>query len=85
MNVERLHNVFQILLEANEKHNFVSLLTAVKDTYTQSVATPNQPNAEAFDAALNSLKSAASEFPVGSLSPSRRKILENIGINRIII
>jgi len=79
MNTERLHSLIRLFIEANKKHNFISLLQGVESTYTQSVQSPNPQNAEAFTNARNNLIAAALEFPVGSLSPSRRKLLEAIG------
>ena len=79
MNTERLHSLIRLFIDANKKHNFISLLQAVETTYTQAVQTPSSQNAETFDNARNALLTAASEFPIGSLSPSRRKLLEAIG------
>ena len=79
MNTERLHSLIRLLIEANKKHNFINLLQGVDSAYTQSVQSPNPQNAEAFANARNNLIVAALEFPVGSLSPSRRKLLEAIG------
>jgi len=79
MNTERLHSLIRLLIEANDKHNFINLLQNVETAYTQAVQSPNPENAQAFDYALNALRETALEFPVGSLSPSRRKLLEAIG------
>lgn len=79
MNTERLHSLLRLLIKANNKHNFVDLLQNFENAYTQSVQTPSPENADAFNNALNALRATAHEFPVGSLSPSRRKILEAIG------
>lgn len=79
MNTERLHSLLRLFIEANKRDNFVSLLQGVEASYIQSVQTPNPENAKAFDNAFNALREVALKFPVGSLSPSRRKLLENIG------
>lgn len=79
VNTERLHSLIHLFIEANNKHKFVNLLQNVTNTYTQSVQTPDPQNAQAFGNASNALHQAADEFPVGSLSPSRRKLLEAIG------
>jgi len=79
MNTERLHSLIRLFIEANKKHNFIHLLQGVETTYTQSIQSPSPENAQAFDNARNALREAALEFPIGSLSPSRRKLLEAIG------
>jgi len=79
MNTERLHSLIHLFIEANKKHNFIELLQNVEFTYTQSVQSPSPQNAEAFDSARNALREAAIAFPIGSLSRSRRKLLEAIG------
>ncbi len=79
MNTERLRSLLRLLIEANNKQNFVNLLQDVESAFVQSVQSPDPSNAQAFENALNSLRASANEFPVGSLSHSRRKILEAIG------
>ncbi len=79
MNTERLHSLIRLLIEANNKHNFINLLQNVETAYTQAVQSPSPENASAFDTAMDALRNAAVEFPLGSLSPSRRKLLKAIG------
>jgi len=79
MNTERLHSLIHLLIEANRKRHLIDLLQGVESIYTQSVQSPNAQNADAFVNAMNNLSAAALEFPLGSLSPSRRKLLEAIG------
>ena len=71
--------MIRLFIEANNKHNFIDLLQNLENTYTQAAQNPSRENASAFDNAKNALRNAAVEFPLGSLSPSRRKLLESIG------
>ena len=79
MNTERLRSLLGLLIAANQKHNFVGLLQDVENAYTQSVQSPSPENATVYNNALEALRVAAHEFPIGSLSASRRKTLEAIG------
>lgn len=79
MNTERLRSLLGLLIAANQKHNFVGLLQAVESAYTQSVQSPSPENATVYNDALEALRVTAHEFPIGSLSASRRKTLEAIG------
>lgn len=79
MNTERLHSLIRLFIEANNKHNFINLLQNVENAYTQAVQNPSPENASAFNNAMDALRNAAVEFPLGSLSPSRRKLLKAIG------
>lgn len=79
MNTERLHSLIRLFIEANKNRNFINLLQSVEATYTQSVQSPSSQNAQAFSNARNTLLEAALEFPIGTLSASRRKLLEAIG------
>lgn len=79
MNTERLHSLTLHLVKANEKHNFINLLQNVENTYIRAVQQPSPENASAFNDAKGALRKAAVEFPLGNLSPSRRKLLEAIG------
>lgn len=79
MNTERLHHLIRLLIDANNKHNFANLLQNVENTHIQAVQNPSPENASAFDVAMDALRNAAVEFPLGSLSPSRRKLLKAIG------
>jgi len=79
MNTERLRSLLGLLIAANHKHNFIALLQDVESAYTQSVQSPSPENATVYNHALEALRVAAHEFPIGSLSASRRKTLEAIG------
>ena len=79
MNANRLRHVIDLLFAANKKHNIPALVQTVQNTYTQSVQNPEPGHATEFDAAINALRNVGNEFPIGSLSPSRRNILFSIG------
>lgn len=79
MNTQRLHSLLRVLVNFNDKYNFANLLQRLEATYTQSVQAPSPENATAFENAREAIRAATHDFPKGSLTPSRRKMLETIG------
>lgn len=54
------------------------MMQNVENSYVQATQSPSEENANAFENAMNVVRTATKEYPLGSLSPSRRRLLESI-------
>lgn len=79
MNAERLRDVADTVLRDSKNDKLVQLLTALQNSYTQSVQSPSSETAEAFTSSKQALDDAILDGECVRLSPSRIAILERIG------